>query len=101
METPSGRPKRDTRRTIRRRRLFTSTPERSPAGSRDPWSDEENKALVKFVLLYYNGDGWPSYKKASMFWKDASEYVKQQSNATQKRTGENICMLDNETICVT
>lgn len=83
METPSGRPKRDT---IRRRRLFT-TPERSPAGSRvdnNPWSDEEKKALLEFVSSQC--DSWPSYKKTGIFWKDASEYVKQQT--THRRTGE-------------
>ena len=32
------------------------------------WSDEENKALVKFVMAGLHA----SFKKASMFWKDAS-----------------------------
>ena len=62
-------PKRVTRRTIRRRRLFT-TPEISPAGSKDPYGVMRKTSPSEIC------DGWPAMmyhlKKASMFWKDAS-----------------------------
>ena len=46
-------PKSDTRRTIRRRRLFT-TPEISPAGSKDPYGVMRKTSPSEIC------DGWPA-----------------------------------------
>ena len=51
------------------------------------WGDEENKALIEFVLFHCDPAVWPSHKKASKFWSDAANFVQQRSKAPVKRTG--------------
>ena len=61
--TPTGRPKNERRRIITRKRLFPSPMKQSV----DQWSEEENKALVEYVLSTHLEDPtvWPSHEKGS------------------------------------
>ena len=61
--TPTERPRKERRRRITRKRLFVSSPEEKQ--SIDPWSEEENKALVEFVLFHCDCTTWPSHGKKS------------------------------------
>ena len=69
-----------------RKRLF-SEPQPVPSSAPEVWSDEENKALIEFVLFHCDPAVWPSHKKASKFWSDAANFVQQRSKASAKRTG--------------
>ena len=63
-----------------KRKLTYSTDTRSREPSRSlytpvtPWTTEEDKSLVKFVLLYGSADKWPS-TKLTTYWEGASRFV--------------------------
>lgn len=78
--SPTGCPLRKWPRLPPRKKSFLPTTE--------AWSDEENKALVEFVLFHCEPTEWLSHSKTSKFWKDAAEFVWQRSKATMKRSGK-------------
>ena len=90
--SPTARPMRGRQRLPSRRRLFSDAKPTS-AGISEAWSDEENKALVEFVLFHCDPAVWPSHSKTSKFWKDAADFVHQRSKTTVKRSGMMHCTL--------
>ena len=93
--SPTGHPKREWRRIPLDRRLF-SAPESTGVTCMEMWSEEENKALVKFVLFHGDPAVWPSYSKKSKFRQEAAESVQQRSKVYIKRSGKHLstcCML--------
>ena len=84
--SPTGHPRRERSRLAQRKRLF-SEPQPVPSSAPEVWSDEENKALIEFVLFHCDPAVWPSHKKANKFWSDAANFVQQRSKASAKRTG--------------
>ena len=106
--TPTGRPPGEKRRSrvtsgSSRRQLFT-VGERveSPASSvsLETWSDDENKALVKFVLFYSSPNAWPTYGKTHKYWREAAEYVQLRSSTRVIRTGELIIIAVYNIMCI-
>ena len=62
-----------------------------------PWSIEEIRALVAFLLLYSQGHSWPSRSnKEDAFWVEAGQYVQKAVKTKYCRSGEllhaNFCM---------
>ena len=51
------------------------------------WSDEENKALLTFLLLNRPEDSWPATKNRG-FWSSAAEFVQQVGKGTVRRSGK-------------
>ena len=90
-------PKQGSRRRDRGRprKLFCPEPEvtaRSDAdvtvASRQPWSPDEVRALVAFILLYSEGSSWPSRgSKGDSFWKRAGQHVQKAVNSMYCRSG--------------
>ena len=75
--TPTGRHRPLTRDPRVRKRLFSPAAKSESSATNevtvDVWSDDENKALVEFVLLHCAPETWPSHGKASRFWREAAE----------------------------
>ena len=66
--TPRRPPKRtplrvrDQQQQVERRRLsYEAEPKSGPS----PWTEEEIKALVEFILFYEKDNKWPSHKRSS------------------------------------
>ena len=72
--SPTGHPRREQSHLAQRKRLF-SEPQPVPSSAPEVWSDEENKALIEFMLFHCDPAVWPSHKKASKFWSDAANFV--------------------------
>ena len=53
----------------------------------ESWSDDENKALVQFLLFYGPEDSWPSHSKNSKFWSEAAIFVQQNGGSIVMCTG--------------
>lgn len=88
--TQTGRPVRARRCVSSKRELFPALQKSPPPlqPSVETWTEEENKALVEFVLFYGDQTVWPSHSKKSRFWVDAANYVQCRSRATNRRTGK-------------
>ena len=53
-----------------------------------PWTVDEIRALVSFMLLYTEGDTWQSRaSKTDRFWEEAGSFIQRQVNSTYSRTG--------------
>ena len=50
------------------------------------WTEQEDCALVEFILLTRSDQFWPA-DKSSTFWDSAARYVFSRSKSTQKRSG--------------
>ena len=50
----------------------------------DTWSDEENKALVEFVLFHAQEGRWPTFPKSSKFWAEVAEYVQKRGGSDSR-----------------
>ena len=87
-ESPSARPKQERRRFQTRRQLFP-VPEHSSVQytSKESWSEEENKALVEFMLFHSDPSVWPSHSKKSKFWQEAALFIQKRTNTVFQRTG--------------
>ena len=59
-----------------------SVPPMSVPGS---WSEEEEKALVEFIMLSTDGKSWPA-TKSERFWNSAADFVSQRC-CVHHRTG--------------
>ncbi len=59
-----------------------------PPASKEPWIDEENLALVEFLLLH-TPEKWPTTKNA-LFWSSVSDFVMMRGKGEVKRSGR--CM---------
>ena len=57
-----------------------------PGNTGDKWTEQEDGALVEFILLTRSDQSWPA-DKSSVFWDSAAQYVFIRSKSTQKRTG--------------
>ena len=55
--------------------------------SHAPWSEQEVKALVEFILFHTPGDNWPTTKN-DHFWRNAAMFVKERSCANVLRTSK-------------
>lgn len=90
MDSPKRRPK-ERRRIPQARRLFSSpeptqVAQAGPGWLREGWSEEENKALVEFILFHgANPSEWPTHPHTSKFWKEAAKFVQQRSKAPNLR----------------
>ena len=102
--SPTGNtPRRPSKRLSLRSRVLTFT-EDSDSGSHSEspatcavlprtssvggtWSDEENKALLTFLLLNRPEDSWPATKNRG-FWSSAAEFVQQVGKGTVRRSGK-------------
>ena len=87
MDSPKRRPK-ERRRIPQARRLFSSpeptqVAQAGPGWLREGWSEEENKALVEFILFHgANPSEWPTHPHTS---KEAAKFVQQRSKAPNLR----------------
>ena len=53
-----------------------------------PWTTDEVRALVSFLLLYSEGSSWTSRAgKTDCFWEKAGQYVQSQVNSSYCRSG--------------
>ena len=52
----------------------------------NPWSEEESKALVNYVLFRGYSKSWPASGKTS-FWNLAANFVGRCTTDTSRRTG--------------
>lgn len=94
MDTPKRRAKsskkRDPIRPTRpgtRRKLFSSNnQDLGIVSTIETWSNEENKALVQFVLFHGLEDAWPSHSKSSKFWSEAALFIQRTGGSSTKRT---------------
>lgn len=60
---------------------------------RQPWSTDEVRALISFLLLYSEGSLWPSHaSKQDLFWKKAGQYVQNQVQSEYCRSGQSQCV---------
>ena len=50
------------------------------------WTDEEFQALISFLMLYTDGNSWPSHKDEN-FWDKAGAFIQQQLQTNHCRTG--------------
>ena len=69
----------------------TGTPEPNSSatavGSRAcTWTDDETRALLKFVLLYGPSDKWPATKDPQL-WARAADFVRNRGNGRTKHSG--------------
>lgn len=67
--------------TLTRKKLFTAATESVP------WSNDEEKGLVTFVLLHSEANKWPSRKDDTAFWMGAGEFVQSYVKSDHCRTG--------------
>lgn len=58
-------------------------------GGHEPWSEQEVKALVEFILFHGTGSKWPATKNDA-FWSKAASFVKERGGACTLRTSEYI-----------
>lgn len=92
--SPTGKtPVRPLKKAVPRRRLLVAAekdpdPTNESAGTRSHvvWTEEENKALLEFILLHKPEDKWPA-TKCTRFWGSAADYVMMRGKGTAKRTG--------------
>lgn len=96
MSTPSRKQKfgsksrapiRPIKPSISRKLDFSMEKQQEEVVVTETWSDEENKALVQFLLFYGPEDSWPSHSKNSKFWSEAALFVQQNGGSPVKRTG--------------
>ena len=86
--SPTGRPKRERSRLPPRKRLFSE--KTIQLTTSEAWSNEENKALIEFILFHCDPATWPFYSKTSKFWRDASDFVYHRSKSSIKRSGKDV-----------
>ena len=84
--TPRRPPKRtplrvrDQQQQVERRRLsYEAEPKSGPS----PWTEEEIKALVEFILFYEKDNKWPSHKR-SEYWKGAGRFIQIRCRCSQR-----------------
>lgn len=51
----------------------------------EPWSEDELKALVEFVL--FNSESWPTHKQYE-FWNKAADFVRNRASTGHTRSGK-------------
>ena len=66
----------------------------------ETWTDDENRALVEFLLFYGPEDTWPSHSKSSRFWSEASLFVQQNGGSSAKRTGTQLTRYPSKIKCI-
>lgn len=54
--------------------------------SHDPWSVEETKSLVLFIMLYSDGKAWMTHKDFN-FWNEAGGFIQRRVHTPYKRSG--------------
>lgn len=95
--TPSGRPLKDrglgrsiVLSSTKRQLFFSCEREKSPTASLavETWTNEENRALVEFVLFYSNPNTWPKFSKRHKFWKELADFVQPRARTLTKRSGK-------------
>ena len=64
---------------------FSSSHKNTPLA--DPWSEDNNKALIGFILFHGTGDKWSSHSRSSNFWSEAVAFFHKRFRATKKRSG--------------
>lgn len=87
VQTPTGKTKGARNRYSSRKRLSFS-PEVVEATGGAPWTDDETKALLEF-LLFHRGPGtaWCRKNCGRDFWVAAAKFVQTRTNAELPRTG--------------
>ena len=56
------------------------------------WTDQEDCALIEFVILTRSGEYWPTSEKSSTYWDSAAEFVYTKSGSCHKRSGKLYCV---------
>ncbi len=51
-----------------------------------PWSTEEMKSLISFVMLYSDGQSWMTHKDCR-FWGEAGSFIQSRVYTPYKRSG--------------
>ena len=57
----------------------------------EPWTENEIKALVDFILFHGAGEKWPTTKNDT-FWRKAALFVKERSGVHTLRTSKYLSM---------
>lgn len=67
-----------------KKKLFDGGSPENTSQRTDVWSEEENKALIEFVLFHHS-DVWPTFVESHKFVRQTAEFVFKR--AKTKRTG--------------
>ena len=90
--TPRSALRTRRRQGATRRVLFSSqeilTDTASNRSSFPSWSQQEELALIRFLLLYTDGTSWSSRSgKGDRFWEKAGIYIQREISSSYCRTG--------------
>ena len=65
-----------------KRKLFTKEKK-----SQQPWTDEEIKSLIMFVMLHSDGSSWMTHKEFR-FWNEAGSFIQMRVHSLHQRSGK-------------